>query len=259
MVYLELVMRNKLLLVILFVFAVFLSYLSVSTFTRLQTSKVVDGSKELKVVESVIKSTIDGVELSSEPYELSTDWTTIYVFGKPYRLYVELPKDPELGARLVMYSQSTISNQGIVISDEPSWPCITNVLTGSNNSGDVSIYIKYLCGDTVWDRVLRVTLKKDLNNEKTIYVENVDESNLVSTYYYEAYFDGNYNKSPIKVLGWLDTERLIVQQLNYQLAGEGNEFSERLNFLNEQIYLFNVVDKSKQLINYNENPVEESW
>ena len=161
----------------------------------------------------------------------------LYMGGISVDVFYEKSSNP-LEGRIAIYrsgwNQITGRNEGAFIVDSGSSIDCLDKITPITGVGVMRFVTEYMCDH----RQITITsfsfdqTEQDINN---IEVQNLDKFDLI-----DSYFSSEYSKSGVNIIGWQDFNHLVVQQI---YRGQTDP-----NIDEYEIYLFDVRDKSKQLI-----------
>lgn len=149
-----------------------------------------------------------------------------------YEEYVnKLQTVSEPRGRIVIYSKRNDENS--VIAEENNSACLDAVMPISKGQA-IRFVTSYHCGDSKQFKITSLLYENSAKNTEKI--KSSEDYYLLSTY-----FQYNYSSADVKVLGWLNFNNLLVDQI---YSSEENSSREEKH----EIYIFNVNNKTKELI-----------
>jgi hypothetical protein len=207
----------------------------VSLNTEIENLRLEVAELQSQTDEETLNSPVDNLELQGQR-RLTTG---LYLRGIPVDIYLEQYGEASEGRIVVSHAWNRITdrNEGaFVVRSENDGPCLTQLKPITNYNG-VRFVTEYICGDTQFLTVTSFSYENSSSTDiKSVSADNVTELNL------NDYFSSVYMRSFIEIIGWQDFDHLLVNQIIYTDLENGTDKRK------QELYLFNVITKEKQLI-----------
>jgi hypothetical protein len=151
-----------------------------------------------------------------------------------YEEYADEPQETSKSrGRIVIYSK--LDDKNLIITEESNGACLDGILP-INKDLVLMFVTSYHCGDSKQLKITSLFYENSADNTQKLKIKSSEDYYLLDTY-----FQYNYSSADVKVLGWLNFDHLLVDQI---YSSEGNSSREDKH----QIYIFDTNNKTKELI-----------